>query len=372
MLLSGLDHNSPIPLDKALSNESGETDMRMSLICCTVLLAFTAFVATACWADYEGVMSELLINRDPSARWSTLGKAAVLPDGGPFAGYYNPAGLVWVDGASLSWSRSTKFYLLDDVAFTFIGAAGDLGDLGIVSLSRYELSYRWASIEPEQTSSSMCLAYCRRFGRGLAAAASLNRFEVTSEREDGVAYTSDIGVLKSTDLPGGGRLAHRVIVASALLNWTGTSIEVDQIDNDLPIILRLGAAYSMMLSVGRLLPDLTTMEASIQAEYYDLLNSDFNRRFSLGSEIRLFEILALRLGYYDETRSDYGYETNKDSIAEVTSGLGLNLPLMKLSDGRIPLNAALDIARLHQPKVTTSSRDWPDYTHYSASVSWVR
>jgi hypothetical protein len=345
--------------------------MRSSLVLCILLFVASTLMCEVCWADYKGALSELLVYRGPSPRFSALGNAAVLPEAGAFTGYYNPAGLAWTDGASLSWSRSTKFYLLEDAAFSFVGGAGNLGNLGTISFSRYELSYRWGSDQDEQMSSLLCLTYCRHLGRGFAAAASLARVGMSSGREDAVAYTTDVGALKVFYWSGKRQLSHRVIVSSGLLNFTGAAIEIDQIDNDLPIILRLGTAYSIEWSARKLLPDLTTVEASIQAEYYDLLNSDFNSRFGLGAEIGLFEMLALRLGYYYETRDDYGFDSNKDSVDQVTSGLGLCFPIKKISDGRVPFDAALDIARLRQPKVTTSPGDWPTYTHYSLSVNWA-
>ena len=94
------------------------------------------------------------------------------------------------------------------------------------------------------------------------------------------------------------------------------------------------------------------METVVQVEYQDILNYEHRTGVKIGGEVRLIEILALRLGYYRETVDDYGQDVNSDSIEDTTYGIGLSLPADKITAGRLPLRLRLDMVNFKQPGCT--------------------
>ena len=92
----------------------------------------------------------------------------------------------------------------------------------------------------------------------------------------------------------------------------------------------------------------------------------------MGGELRLLEMLALRLGYYRESRNDYDDPENyKDAVTEMTYGFGIELPLEKIAAARIPLRVKFDMTRLQQPSPYKGPNPWGDFSVYSLSARWV-
>jgi len=92
----------------------------------------------------------------------------------------------------------------------------------------------------------------------------------------------------------------------------------------------------------------------------------------MGGELRLLEMLALRLGYYRESRNDYDHPENyKDVLTDVTYGFGIELPLEKIPAARIPLTVKFDMTRLPQPSPYKGPNRWSDFSGYSLSARWV-
>jgi hypothetical protein len=118
------------------------------------------------------------------------------------------------------------------------------------------------------------------------------------------------------------------------------------------------------------LPRLNTFAGLVHLEYQDLLNSKYYSALRAGGELRFFEMIAIRLGYYRETQEDFGYDINRDFIEDVTYGFGAELPLDVIGPKGLPVRIKVDITKLEQPSYTKGTTPWGDFTVYSLSANW--
>ena len=162
---------------------------------------------------------------------------------------------------------------------------------------------------------------------------------------------------------------HWLKVGGSLSNLTYSSIDTRDGTEDLPVALRLGGAYEMGWWGPTWRYGVRTVETIAQAEYQDVLNYDRRTAVKLGGEIRLVEVLALRLGYFRETVDDHGYASNKDAIENTTYGFGIHLPLHKVTGGKLPLKVGIDYAKMKQPEYTEGG-ETEDFKTFTLCASY--
>lgn len=134
---------------------------------------------------------------------------------------------------------------------------------------------------------------------------------------------------------------------------------------DLPIILRLGTAYSFSIPAsvsftkGKRFfaesPEL--LDLTIRLQFQDWLKhkdyiyttGDDNTAFGVGAEAWFMKLLALRLGYYTEKRTA-GQSRNINDIpvteprkSGITWGLGTHLPVKRLTGGKVPIDIEVNL-----------------------------
>jgi hypothetical protein len=82
------------------------------------------------------------------------------------------------------------------------------------------------------------------------------------------------------------------------------------------------------------------------------------------------EILSVRVGYYQESQDDYDSPAmNANELSEFTYGLGLQIPLDKLT--KIPLKINFDYASLPQPSFTKSQPSFENFSTYTLRVNYL-
>jgi hypothetical protein len=178
---------------------------------------------------------------------------------------------------------------------------------------------------------------------------------------DGEAHWADVGLLKYFTLGRTQASGHWFRLGGSLSNLTYSGVDVLGTTEDLPVALRLGAAYEMGWWGLTWKQGLRTVETVLHVEYQDILNYAHQTAVRVGGEVRLVEILALRLGYYRETVDDYDQADNRDSIENTTYGFGIHLPLYKITGGNLPLRMGLDYANMKQAEYTRDG-DTDDFT----------
>jgi hypothetical protein len=90
----------------------------------------------------------------------------------------------------------------------------------------------------------------------------------------------------------------------------------------------------------------------------------------VGCEATVFEILALRIGYYYETWDDLGYENNYDAKKDFTYGVGINVPFEKITKNNLPLNIKIDYTNLKQPGVNVNYDNVDNFNNVGLSVNY--
>ncbi|RDY60164.1 hypothetical protein [Flagellimonas nanhaiensis] len=161
---------------------------------------------------------------------------------------------------------------------------------------------------------------------------------------------------------------------------------------DIPIILRIGTSYSFSHPINlefaknsKLLKDAPQkLDVSLHLQYSNWLASDDHiftssenhTMVGVGVEGTALNTLALRLGYFTETRGtdvDPGeIAVTKNRRKAFTWGLGFILPVHKWSNNGIPFETRLDILAKGLPDVLNENRTervHPDFTDDKLQLS---
>lgn len=199
----------------------------------------------------------------------------------------------------------------------------------------------------------------------------------------GAIYDMDVNWIKANNLEN-----QRIRFAGSFLNLTMKNrIEQTYEDylnyRDLPIHLNLGTSYHASLPFN---PDFLqsgqffsaapkTVDLSLHLQFREVLkgpektvkntNHENNTSFGIGTEALFMKMIALRLGYYFEKRPkmqkyDGGFWATTDKKG-LTFGYGVKLPVNKLTDNKIPLDADLDFVTFR----VLNELNTKNYTHHS-------
>lgn len=180
----------------------------------------------------------------------------------------------------------------------------------------------------------------------------------------GAIYTKEVDWIKAENISN-----QNIRFAGSLVNaLMKNRIEQRYLEHlnyrDLPIHLSFGAAYKATLAIQ---PNFTegkgffsgapkTLDLALHLQYRDVLavpkddivntNHEENSAFGVGAEAWFMDLIAFRLGYYNETRPT-GNTSNGGFWATgrkkgITWGFGANLPLNRLTNGSLPFNTEVN------------------------------
>lgn len=209
----------------------------------------------------------------------------------------------------------------------------------------------------------------------------------------GLIYDKQVHLIKDD------RLSNQKIRLAASLYNTLKNATFREVANeevfgfrDIPIILRIGSAYYVTapLNLGfaqnsKLLKDAPqTLDLSFHLQYTDWLKSkeynfktdEYHNMISIGAEGTFYNLLAVRLGYFNEKRDT---EVDPDEIAvtnprrkALTWGLGFILPTHKWSSNKIPFETRLDVLVKGMPDLVNERRTEiinPEFTDEKTQLS---
>jgi len=331
---------------------------------------------------YNGVLGELFFYHHPSARAEAMGKGYVAIGGDPFASFYNPAGLASARGILVAGSYlPTPLYLLEKSSLSFIGGSFQIGDYGVVGLSRYHLSLGkvllWnrkrqqaEEFTPGVSMYALTMATdLESFFVGVNLKLIHRRYGIDDNTNAGLM---DLGVLKSFSLQESGKIQQVAAVGASLFNFTYSSIGSSNNEDELPVIFRLGSSYRLSLFRGFVLENLETFDALCHIEYQKLLNSKYEKGIKMGGEFTFLKLLTVRYGYYRQKIDDLGHpEANKNLLSENTYGFGVQIPLRQLSGSEIPLDLKFDMVRLPQPSYVKTRTTEGKFSQYTLSINFL-
>lgn len=366
---------------------------KIIIILAVTLLSCTSYEAFA--QTYNAAFYELFFGRQPSARAEAMGRSLATITGDPVSYYYNPAGMASVKGLSLNAGFAGPYYFLDDAYYDYFGASYNIKKYGTVGFSSdyFNLGLDVPIVNefgeqigeednPHVTNFRLTLA--SEVIKDLYAGVNLNLLqprygidEVTVGNERGSSndniFYFDLGVIKSFNF-NSKTLKQSINLGTSLINVNSAEYTgVDEAQTDrLPVIFRLGASYDLLIDDKSISSKLKTYNILANLEYEDLFNSKYYGGVHAGLEFTFLEILSLRGGYYSQKLNDYGYsENNKDNLSEFTYGFGLNVPVMQLSDSKVPLQIKLDLVSLKQPTYITTTDDWENFHVYTVIINWI-
>ncbi len=181
----------------------------------------------------------------------------------------------------------------------------------------------------------------------------------------GAVYDKEVNWIKSENVNN-----QKIRFAGSLVNaLMKNRIETTYQDflnyRDLPIHLTLGTSYHLSLpftanftkNKGFFKGAPNAVNLSLHLQYRDVLkgpekdvvntNHEENTAFGIGAEAWFMDLIALRMGYYKEDRPNEGPKGDGSRWVThdkrgFTWGFGANLPLNRLTNGKIPFNSEIN------------------------------
>lgn len=340
-----------------------------------ILLLF--FVPALTNAQYKGLLYESFFARQPGARAEAMGKAYASIDGDLTTVFFNPAGISSIRGLEVNGSYTPPSFYLTEAYYTYFSAGVKVNDYLRLSFSQFQFNLG------ETNLMQSARVYTRNNTLTIGSEPIKNLYLGLNANllvyETGVlgltrTFYLDLGAIKKFEFLKTESYAHSVNIGASVSNFTTSVLTFEKSQyssvSELPVTGRFGVNYQFLLDKKLVRPELETLRLLIQGEYQNVFNSEFYAAYRTGGEILLFEILALRLGFYKQEEDDYGFpDVNYDEISAVTYGLGLQLPLHKLTN--LPLNIRFDYASMPQEPYSMNYTPTDNFNTFSLRLNWL-
>lgn len=298
--------------------------------------------------------------------------------------YYNPAGLGTLESIQASGTFANLNSTFEDSKFLYTAIGGKINDYIKVQFSRF--SYRnnfgghgWDNtgngfeIEPLVTTYTLGVASgpIKNWFFGLNAKITEIGFP-TDQRAS--TFIADFGMIKRFELAKK-EGHHTVDLGLSVMNFTANDLnykalgttESDQIDA--PVKGLFGVSYSYSTINKKVANKLDIFGLKFQGNYMNQLDLKSRSGFGVGLELAFLEMVYLRGGYYYRTTCDFGLpEYNRDNIQSLTYGIGVEVPLHKLT--KIPLQFNIDFALLPEPSYIHDVEPLDDFYSINFRVNW--
>jgi hypothetical protein len=351
-------------------------------------IGFISILPVICFGQYKvgGIYDLTFFSRLPSARAEAMGKAYCSIDGDLTTAFFNPAGTATIKGFEINGSLASPFYLLNKAKFGYISSGYKINNYLILGLSwNYFNSGYTSNITDDMGNLTLSYTpYNSNYSLNVSSQLIKNLFFGLNAN----LFTSNFGLNKKTYTPffDFGAIkkfeflqklnsGHSVNLGASIVNLAfakGTSYNDfgKKFVEELPVITRFGINYQYNLDKNFLFDSLKTLRLLVQADYQRLLNSDYYSGIHTGGEIQFFEILSLRIGYYNEKIDNKGNTiSNNSDIHSFTYGIGLQIPLYKLT--KLPLNINFDYISSPQPSYIKTVTNLDNFTSYNLRLNWM-
>jgi hypothetical protein len=324
----------------------------MKYIKFVLLLVFTGcFVSLN--ADYRNAYFEIFFGRQPSSRAEALGMGYVTVDNDISAYYFNPAGITNIDHSQFKLTTSSPFYALDKGRYYQIGLGhNSIKDITIglnVNFMSYgeefeiynEESFETSSKSVTPTISNYILTLAKPLTNALSIGCNINYFNENYSDNSHSSFFFDAGSIYKHKLQTSSASQKEVSVGLSIKNFTFSKVRYNDFKEELPVISRIGLSYSFIPNNNN-----DFIEVFCQTEYKHLLNYDYRNGLHSGLELKFFNMISLRCGYYSENIYDYGSTQNESKLSDFTYGFGIDVPIYKYT--KIPFNFQIDYTSLDQ------------------------
>ncbi len=342
-----------------------------------LLPALLLYAALCIAQNKEFYLRDFHFGRLPSARAEALGKAYAAIDGDLSCVQFNPAGIARIQRLEFNTAQAPPgYYALTKAYYSFYAGGWRISRYLQVGLSQF--MYNSGN---EQVLGQVTTPYQQRNTltisseplRNLLVGVNVNYLVFQPGNGDKVSRPVyiDAGLIKKIPLPA---IRSSISIGSSITNISKGSLTttsaIASIKRDIPVIWRSGISYQWQYGRAFLLDTVPIVKLLGQVEWQKLLNSAYRRAIRWGAEAQLYNLLALRCGYYHETIYNFGFpDANNNKLVSFTYGLGLQLPLHLLTG--LPVNINIDYARLPQISYSRVFTDWPKFTSYSVRLNYA-
>ncbi len=334
---------------------------------------------------YYGALSDLYLNRQPSPKAEAMGNGLVANSDGDFGSFYNPALTSLTNGINFNSSYSEP--KTGKSSFNFIGLSYTNQISGSFGISRYywgkdDKTYRDRGVNGKVYNAIYRINYSREVVKDFFAGVNVGVYHISyypdayigirlgtvyeySVHDDGV--TLDFGVLKKFTFENNSNknLSQTLQIGSSIYNITGSKVHYINyvpVEEPLPVIFRIGGSYALKINDGGIKTSKEMISSFTHVEFEKVLNSDYDAVYKIGEEILIYEIIALRAGYYytkirDEIGDDYYWDIMPKTQSDFTLGVGFQIPINKILKFTAPLTLKIDYASME-----------PGYTRYPSSL----
>jgi hypothetical protein len=275
----------------------------------------------------QSTMNFLLVGT--SSRAAALGEAFNAIGSGSESMFYNPSGLTAISkdfDISLNYTN-----WIADIKYLSGGAAWNLGQYGVVGLNLLTVDYGEingtslisageSNLYPDGFKENGKLSNVGAYSVGLSYAKAISEafsvggnvklagqnlgesnFGTTSKKNNATKLVIDAGVIYKTDFNG-------FTFGMSIRNFS-TTLKREEIDEQLPLLFTLGAAFNLMDVVDEEFAQSNSVLVGV-----DFLHpNNYSERVNMGVEYKFQQMVAVR----------FGYQTNRD-LASWSGGLGFN------------------------------------------------
>jgi hypothetical protein len=343
---------------------------------------------------YTGSFDLLLLGVEPDDRIEAMGKA---PTGGlgEFSNfYYNPAYLASTKGISLSGCYINGDYPYAK-PFHFNGnitaSLNKYLNFGISSLNclffdsgeviKEELNgtiISWDTVSTFSGYSLHSFSCAAKLNYDIQIGLTLSLINNYEQMEGSFDYSSssfpviDLGIYKAFDFLCNKKFSNQLLLEATYKNLSDSKLSIPSANTYLvlPIQLATGVGYHFTMRQNSTPFDFDFLDIIVQLNYRTLLNSEFHKRFALGLEFNILEILSLRTGYYYETLDNSTDEYRKEAIYNFTYGIGLNLPINDVLNNSLFPTISFDFASLKRPSQIINYEATKNTLSLSGKLFW--
>jgi len=336
---------------------------------------------------YDGFAKEFYLGRNPSAKAIEMGLGLVANPEYEFSSRYNPATLGLSEPVTLNYSYLSPDYSIDGKEYFFdYNASYNSGKYGAIGFSQNSMALKIINIIPENPHISwryklynVNYAYqpVKDFYAGINFdILSIDYYESSygyNKTYSQNLYPLDVGILKIFRVPETKHIVQNVTVGSSLYNLT--NVKFNDLSNNksepLPVILRFGTSYNFQYFLTRKPQEEKIINFLGYLEYENLLNSGLFTTYKAGSEIELIDLVSFRLGYFSRKLYEHSDKYKSSEQHQITYGLGLKIPISKLSEGLVPLKVQIEYAFIPQPSFEYYDSMY-DLNTFNISVRWEK
>ncbi len=280
---------------------------------------------------------------DPSPRSAALAGSFVANNDDPNVIFYNPAGLMLLEGSPVSFSYLNH---LADISYASLSGSHVIEGIGRFAAGIQYINYGDFTRRDDMGNDlgdfgagdlALTIGYTNKLEENFYYGVNIKFIYTSIEDQSSTAFATDWGL--QYNMPESGWS-----FGLSILN-VGTQMS-SYFDNkeDLPLDVRVG-----------FIKDLAYTPFKIFFSF-NRLNEDtdnFSERFknvSVGSEIKISKVIKFRFGYDNDKRKDWKI-TNSSGLAGVSLGVGINVDKYKVDYSFTSMGA---IGSLHRFGISTS------------------